>query len=116
MPLEETIASLKSQRESLLDATKIYKEALEDYRSDQEKELIERTIEDLTKRIAALTSALHHLEAGKRDAERLEQIHQLAVYPADCATDLNCDPDREFKLRERIADLSFSTPTTEPQT
>jgi hypothetical protein len=98
MPLEETVSAMREtlrKRRIWLDAGH--------WSMECENE------------VAYLTSALHHLEAGKRAQERLEQIHQLAVYPADCATDLNCDPDREFKLRERIADLSFSATTEEPQ-
>lgn len=59
---------------------------------------------------ATVDSALHHLEAGKRDAELLAEIHQIAAYPSYCATDLIGDPEAESKLRERIADMSALSP------
>jgi hypothetical protein len=62
--------------------------------------------------VEAIETILQHLETLKRG---MEEIHQIAAYPADCATDLAGDPEREWKLRERIADMSFKCLPPAPQ-
>jgi hypothetical protein len=69
--------------------------------------------------VAALESALHHLEAGKRDAERLDKIEAIGELEGFRTfggkfSFITSDVFEAPTLREAI-DLAITTPTEEPQ-